>query len=100
MSGSRARRHPRASGGPGCGWREARRRRSGVLPSQQPGASASVTVCRRAGNHFVRLLLLLLLLLLSTSTERKAALLRQHAHTAGARRQRAKDPLCARWITG
>lgn len=78
--------------------------RQGVSAHRLPPSTLSAVVARVVVFLFVllwwwwRRRWLLLLLWTRTSTERKAALLRQHAHTAGARRQRAKDPLWARRI--
>lgn len=77
--------------------RGARRQRRGVLPAQQPGTGALVTACVRAGGRAGSRESLCLVVVVVAEHEHRAEgrALRQHAHTAGARRQRAKDPLWA-----
>lgn len=94
MSGSRARRHPRGNGGRSGGNGRARSRGSGLLPSQRPGVSAFLWVCQRTGSRFP----LCPVVVVVDEDEHRAEgrALRQHAHTAGARRQAAGQRASAR----
>lgn len=82
---------------PEPGGRRARSQGSGLLPSQRPGVSVFLWVCQRTGSR--ETLCPVVVVVVEDEHRAEGRALRQHAHTAGARRQRAKDPLWARRIT-